>query len=780
MAIGTAPAARAAAGVETEAQRLRLLVRGAVQGVGYRPFVYRLARSLGIAGWVSNDPRGVIIEAEAEPSVLTQFRHALERQAPPRALVQSVEENPLAPTGAKGFAIVPSETTGAREAIVLPDIATCPECLAEVNDRTNRRAGYAFTNCTNCGPRFTIIRALPYDRPSTTMAGFRMCDACGAEYREPLDRRFHAQPNACPECGPHLSLQDADGRAVPVGDDAAAIERAAAALAAGRIVAVKGVGGFHLMVAAHDEKAVGRLRERKHRPARPFAIMVRDLPAARSLCDVDEAAAALLAAPAAPIVLLPKRRNAPVAPAVAPAQHRLGIMLPAMPLQHLLMAEFGRPVVATSGNLSDEPICTDELDAVARLHGIADLYLSHDRPIERHVDDSVTFIVDGAPRLLRRARGYAPLPVTLAEPVPDLLAVGGHLKNTIALARGRDVFVSQHIGDLESAEAERAFERVIADFVRLYASRPVAVAHDLHPDYVSSRWALGHAAERGIRPVAVQHHHAHLAACLAENHHAGQALGVIWDGTGLGPDRSIWGGEFLLGDAAAFTRVAHLRAFRLPGGDAAVHEPQRAALALLYERFGAEAVKNNGLVALERMPERTRDVLVRMLDRGFHSPATSSTGRLLDALAVLLGLAPVATYEAQAAIELEALADPAERARYPLALHTSDAGLLLDWQPLVDAVLADLVRGIDKARIAARIHNGLADGIAQVCARVGAETVALSGGCFQNRLLLERTADTLRAQGHAVLLHSQVPPNDGGIALGQIAVAATRLVRQEV
>jgi len=766
--------------------RLRIRVRGAVQGVGYRPFVYRLAHSLGVAGWVSNDTRGVIIEAEGARAVLDAFVAGLEQMAPPRAQVHSVEEESIAVLGTDGFTIVPSDTTGALEAVMLPDLATCADCIAEVHAAGNRRSGYAFTNCTNCGPRFTIIQALPYDRPGTTMQDFRMCDACEAEYHEPLDRRFHAQPNACPACGPHLALHDATGALIDVGDagrvgaDRAIVQRAADALEAGSILAVKGLGGFHLMVDATNETAVRRLRERKRRPARPFALMVRDVDAARTLCEVSDDAATLLAGPAAPIILLDRHDAAPVADSVAPGQRRLGVMLPAMPLQHLLLDAFARPVVATSGNLSDEPICTSAEEALDRLRDVADLFLTHDRPIARHVDDSVVFFAAGAPRLLRRARGYAPLPVPLSRAVPDILAVGAQLKNTIALARGRDVFLSQHIGDLDAMPARHAFERVISDFLRMYEGRPVAIAHDLHPDYASTQWAARFAATAGLPLIGVQHHHAHHAACLAENRHEGPALGVVWDGTGLGTDRTIWGGEFLYGDAAAVTRVAHLRTFRLPGGDAAIQEPRRATLALLYERFGADALRNIHLVALDSVEDSTRALLLRMLERKFHAPVTSSAGRLLDGLAVLLGLAPVASYEGEAAITLETLAAPDERAAYHMALQDGDGALVLDWQPMLDAVLADLVRGIDGARIAARIHNGMADAIVQVCARVGAETVALSGGCFQNWLLLDRTVPLLRAQGHQVLLHAQVPPNDGGIALGQIAVAAAQLAQQEV
>jgi hydrogenase maturation protein HypF len=558
-----------------------------------------------------------------------------------------------------------------------------------------------------------------------------------------------------------------------------ALKGAAQALREGRILAAKGIGGFHLMVDARDREAVARLRERKPRLEKPFAVLARDLEQARGLCVLDEATEATLASPEAPIVLLPRRPGAPVADNVAPGLPTLGLMIASNPLHHLLMGEIDFPVVATSGNLTDEPIATDEREALIRLGGIADYFLVHDRPIERHVDDSVGWQLAGGFALLRRARGVAPLPVRLAREIPCVLAVGGHLKSAVALSVGPRVFLSQHIGDLETPEAIQAFERVIADFLRLYGATPVAIAHDLHPDYVSTQWARRAAAERGLRLIPVQHHHAHLAAALAEHGAEGRALGVIWDGTGYGVDGTVWGGEFLLGDASGITRAAHLRAFRIPGGEAAIHEPRRSALALLWEMLGAGALERPELRAMFSPEERR--VLGHMLERGLNAPVTTSAGRLFDGLAALLGLHPRVTYEAQAAIALEFAADPGRHGAYPVevkggaAAVAGSAPLVVDWQPLVEAALEDLVRGTARGVIAARIHEGLVEAIAAVAAAVGEPRVVLSGGCLQNRRVLEGATRRLGEQGHEVLIQRQVPPNDGGIALGQVVVAAAAL-----
>ncbi|MEI7645691.1 MAG: carbamoyltransferase HypF [Chloroflexales bacterium] len=776
---------------------LRVLVSGAVQGVGFRPFVYRLARELRLSGWVLNGTDGVTAELDGEPAHLDDFLRRLRAEAPPQAVIVDVATVWGPPHGHCGFHIRHSDSGGARTTLILPDIATCPACLAEMLDPANRRYGYAFTNCTNCGPRFTILTALPYDRPNTTMRGFALCSACGTEYGDPVDRRFHAQPNACPVCGPRLEFWAPGDVGQPqIADSVSpdlrigpAIAAAAAALRQGAIIAVKGVGGYQLMADPRNSRAVARLRARKSRPDKPLALLARDLAQAAELVQVDEAAAALLSSAAAPIVLLPRRADGAflISPEVAPHNPYLGVMLPCAPLHHLLLRAVDFPLIATSGNLSDEPICIGEDEARRRLGQIADAFLAHDRPIARHVDDSVAVIMAGAPRLLRRARGYAPLPVALPAGVPCILAVGPQLKNTVALSVGRQAFISQHIGDLHTAEAVSAFTRVIADFLRLYAATPSLVAHDLHPDYVSTRFARAASVAPEAPRVAVQHHHAHFAACLAEHAAVGPALGVIWDGTGYGTDGAIWGGEFLLGDAAGSARVAHLRPFRLPGGDAAVREPARVAVALLWELYGPDALDRDDLAPLQAFDQTRRGILEHMIVRGLHSPLTTSAGRLFDGVAALLGLRQQVTFEGQAALELEYLADSHEDAAYPFALIRAEptvppasAGgvtciadpLIIDWRTALVELLHDLKRGIARARIAARFHNGAAAVIAEVSALLGVEQVALSGGCFQNRLLAEGAVAQLTAAGRRAILPQLVPANDGGVSFGQVAAAA--------
>jgi hydrogenase maturation protein HypF len=756
------------------AKRLKMEIRGAVQGVGFRPFVYRLATGLGLSGWVLNDIRGVFLEVEGDPVRLSDFRERVRVEAPPRARILDLSESWLDPVGYEGFQIRTSEAKGIKTVLVLPDIATCPDCLAEILDPGNRRYRYPFANCTNCGPRFTIVRDLPYDRPNTTMCGFALCIECRAEYENPLDRRFHAQPTACPACGPQLAAWNRSGDVLARGDEALAV--AADALRQGDVLACKGLGGFHLMCDARNEAAVERLRGRKAREDKPFALMVRDLAAARSLAKISPAAAALLESAEAPIVLLPRLGEAVVARAVAPGRPELGLMLPATPLHHLLLRAIDAPLVATSGNLSEEPICTDELEALSRLAGMADVFLVHDRPIERHADDSVLRIAAGAPRVLRRARGFAPLPVRVAEELPVILAVGAHMKTAVALSIGRQVFLSQHIGDLETPEAMNAFRRVIADFLRLYEARPALVAHDLHPGYPSTLWAEEWAAGHGIPSLGVQHHHAHLASCLAENGAPGPALGVSWDGTGYGTDGTVWGGEFLRGNAGGFTRFAHLRPFRLPGGEAAVREPRRTALAVLFEVFGRDALAREDLAPVRAFSPNERMLLAQILETGLNAPRTTSAGRLFDAVAALLDLSQKTRYEGQAAMALEAAADPHEDEAWPLPLVPREgAPAVLDWEPLLHALLEDLGHRVNAGRLAARFHNSLVDGIARTAAAAGEASVALTGGCFQNRLLLERAAERLSALGFKVLLHREVPPNDGGISLGQVLAGARHL-----
>ena len=758
-------------------ERLRAAIRGAVQGVGFRPFVYRLATELGLDGWVLNSPQGVFLEVEGERPELERFLWRLERERPPRAVIQSLEATWLDPVPHRGFEIRRSDPTGSATALVLPDIATCDACRRNVFDSRDRRYRYPFTNCTNCGPRYSIIEALPYDRPNTSMRAFPMCPACRREYEDPGDRRFHAQPTACPACGPHLALWDPGGGTQATRDDA--LMAAAAAIRGGQVVAVKGLGGFHFVVDARSDDAVRRLRARKHREEKPLALMYATLGDVEADCDIGPAEARLLEAPESPIVLLRRRRDGrdEPSPLVAPGNPYLGAMLPYTPLHHLLLHEVGGPIVATSGNLSDEPICTDEREALERLHGIADVFLVHDRPIVRHVDDSIVRVVAGRELVMRRARGYAPLPVPLARELPPVLAVGAHLKNTVAVATGSNVFVSQHIGDLETSQSTEAFLEVIGSLCRLYRVSPSRVAADLHPDYLSTR----HARSLGLPVVHVQHHYAHVAACMAENELEGRVLGVSWDGTGYGPDGTVWGGEFLLTDATSFARVASLRPFRLPGGEAAVREPRRAALGVLHA-LGADVAGEAASVLAPSFTQAERDLLWRALDRGVNSPVTTSAGRLFDAVSALAGLCSRSSFEGQAAMALEFAVEEGVGDHYPFAISDEADGfapgawtppaLIVDWAPALRAVVRDARAGTAPGVIAARFHNMLVEAIVAVAARVGEPRVVLTGGCFQNRHLAERAIAGLRAAGFRPYWHQRVPPNDGGISLGQVAAVA--------
>jgi len=641
-------------------KRLRITIRGAVQGVGFRPFVYRLAIDMGLAGWVLNSSQGVFIEVEGSQRTLDAFLLRVEKEKPPRSFIQSLEYSFLDPVGYAAFEIHHSDGSGEKTALVLPDIATCPDCLREVFDPADRRYHYPFTNCTNCGPRFSIIEALPYDRPNTTMKSFVMCNECQAEYENPLDRRFHAQPNACPACGPHLELWDGAGKVLASHREALLI--ATGAIRQGAIVAVKGLGGFHLMADARNEEAVQRLRQRKHREEKPFALMFPTLESVKEQCEVSELEERLLCSPESPIVLLRRQHSAlrtphsALSPAVAPGNPYLGIMLPYTPLHHLLMAELGFPVVATSGNRSDEPICTDEHEALQRLGEIAEDFLVHDRPIARHVDDSIVRIMMGRELVLRRARGYAPLPISLKQSMPPLLAVGAHLKNTVATSVEREVFVSQHIGDLETAQAFDAFRKVITSFKQLYDLHPTAVACDAHPDYLSTQYA----GQNGLPVVRVQHHYAHVLSCMAENELDGSLLGVSWDGTGYGLDGTIWGGEFLQVTEPSFLRVGHFRTFRLPGGEKAIKQPRRTAIGLLYEIFGDALFDTEELAPVRAFSSRDLEILQGVLKKRINAPVTSSAGRLFDVVASLVGLRQEVRFEGQAAMELEFALDGIE------------------------------------------------------------------------------------------------------------------------
>jgi hydrogenase maturation protein HypF len=758
-------------------QRVRTAVRvtGIVQGVGFRPFVYSLATGLGLGGLVGNDVDGVFAEVEGPQAAVSEFLSRLGRQAPPLARIDLITTKDIPLNGSSEFSIAPSQQAGPRRTLVSADSAPCADCLAEFGDPADRRFRYPFINCTNCGPRFTIVTDVPYDRQMTTMARFAMCSLCAAEYHDPGNRRFHAQPVCCPACGPRLRLLDAAGAQLP----GSPVSAAAELLRAGRIVAVKGLGGYHLAVHAGSETAAAALRARKHREDKPFAVMVADVAAAQLICELDAAAEALLTSGRRPIVLLPRRGGAAgsgIAASVAPGNRQLGVLLPYTPLHHLLLSETSGPIVLTSGNVSDEPIAYADTDALDRLGGIADAFLVHDRAIHIRTDDSVLRPFRGRAAVIRRSRGYVPeplaVPVAFARPV---LACGAELKNTFCLGAGSHAFVSHHIGDLENVETLRSFTGGIEHFKRLFGVQPQVLAHDLHPEYLSTKYAL---EQSGLELAGVQHHHAHIASCLADNGERGPVIGVAFDGTGYGTDGTIWGGEFLVADLASFRRAGCLAPVPMPGGTAAIRQPWRMAAAYLDAAYpdGPPA----GLEVILRAGRRWADVLA-VARAGLNSPVTSSAGRLFDAVAAILGVRDSINYEGQAAVELEQLTDPAEAGAYraridPLA--GPDGQFLVAGTDLIRAACADLAAGTDRRVIATRFHHGVAGAIARACGllrdRTGLGTVALSGGVFQNLLLLNRVISRLEQQGFRVLLHSRVPCNDGGISLGQAVVAAAR------
>ena len=760
--------------------RRRIRVRGIVQGVGFRPTVYRLATERGLGGWVLNDAEGVVIELEGPAAGVDGFLEALRTDPPPLAEITAIEPEPVEPLGETAFLIAPSEG-GRREALISPDMAVCADCLRELMDPADRRHRYPFINCTNCGPRYSIIRDIPYDRPNTTMQHFAMCPACRAEYDDPADRRFHAQPNACPACGPHLDLRDAAGRPV-AGDPVRAVREA---LLAGRIVAVKGLTGFHLACDARSDAAVAELRRRKGRDQKALAMMAADSGAVARRARLEPAARTLLESRERPIVLVPKRDRHDLSPRVAPASPYFGFMLPYAPVQHLIFEGDFPPMVMTSGNLSEEPICREDDEALARLAGIADLYLLHNRPIHMVCDDSVTMVQRGRPLMLRRGRGYAPRPLRLPVAAPQpVLAVGPELKNALCLARGSEAFVSQHIGDLKNALAAGYFEATAEKLERLLETRPAVLAHDLHPAYLSTRYARRRARAEGLRLVGVQHHHAHVASVMAEHGLEGEVIGLAMDGTGYGPDGTVWGGEVLRASAADFVRLGHLRPMPLPGGDAAVEHPVRTAWAMLVEAFGAgEAERHRvGLLAGDAAPDRA--VWTQMLARGTSVPRASGLGRLFDAVSVLAGVCAENTYEGQAAVELEAAAWDArdDAAPYPFSITGAvgdGGGWVIDTRPLVREVVADAEAGASHAEISARFHATVAAMLLESARRARDETglarLTLSGGCFANARLVERLVPALESAGFEVYAHRDVPPGDGGVALGQAYVAAARL-----
>lgn len=757
--------------------RRKLRVRGVVQGVGFRPFIYRTARELSLEGWVRNLNGAVEIEVQGAAARLESFAARLREHPPPSAVIESIVTAEVPPRPAAGFQILES-AEGLPPSPALPaDLATCEECLAEMRDPADRRHRYPFTNCTRCGPRYSIVERTPYDRPRTSMRIFPLCPACEAEYRDPADRRFHAEPIACPRCGPSVRLLDPGGEERVRGDGA--ITAAARALAEGAIVALKGLGGFQLLADARSETAVARLRRRKRREDKPFAVMLGSLDEVRAHCQLSEDEERALVSDAAPIVLL--RRRAPeiargtagpgIAEAVAPGNPRLGVMLPYTPLHHLLLDSVSRPLVCTSGNLSEEPMCVETDEALERLGGVADLFLVHDRPIVRPVDDSVVRIDEGEVQLLRRARGFAPRPLPLPEGGPTVLALGGHLKSVVAVALGAEAVASQHIGDLESLEARALLERTVDDLLSFFDARPDAIACDLHPDYASTLLAEHLASRHGVPLLGVQHHHAHAAAALLEHGIEGPALAFAWDGAGYGPDGTLWGGEALLAAAGGFRRVATLRPFRLPGAESAIREPRRSAVGLLHAMLGAAA-----------RPQAERwfrpaeiDPLFVSLERGVNAPWTTGMGRLFDAAAALTGGMARVGFEGQAAMDLEfALEAAGPETPYPLPL-TGEDPMRADWEPLVRALLEDARCGAGRAAMGARFHGALAEMAVAVARIAGEHRVVLTGGCFQNVALTDRLRRRLREEGFEVFAHRAIPPNDGGIAFGQLLVARRRL-----
>lgn len=747
--------------------RRRLLLKGVVQGVGFRPFIYQLARRHGLKGWVRNSSEGVWIEVEGEWGVVEQFTRELSDQAPPRARVESLMYEDLALAGFLTFEIRESVEEAGKYQLVSPDIATCAPCQREVFDPRDRRHRYPFTNCTNCGPRFTIIEDIPYDRPKTTMSKFPMCPECQSEYDEPTNRRFHAQPNACPRCGPKIELCDPEGKPLGVSDP---IRSAITFLKEGKILAIKGLGGFLLACDAIDEQVIEKLRQRKRRPHKPLAIMLPDLKAAKEHCLISEEERKLLLSPESPIVLLRWKKESLISRAVAPNQNYIGVMLPYTPLHHLLMQESRMALVMTSGNLSEEPIAKENGEALFRLRGIADAFLLHDRDVCMQYDDSVTAVMDGQPTILRRARGYAPFPIRLPFSAKPILACGAEVKNTFCLTRDQYGFISQHIGDMENLETLNHFQRTVEVYQRLFRIQPEVVAYDLHPEYLSTKYALGLAGPK----IGVQHHFAHMVSCLAENGEKGLVIGLSFDGLGYGPDGSLWGGEFLVGDYGFFERKAHLEYIPMPGGAAAIQHPWRMALSYVYTLLGKEALLKH-LPLFRRAKEEKILVILKQIDQKINSPLTSSCGRLFDGVSALLGLRPSISYEGQAAMELEMIAEEREQRAYPFSIVEEGEKEIIRLRPMIEGILQDLEKGAGARGISGKFHNTLVKIGVAVCQRIrlqgGPKKVALSGGVFQNRLLSGKMKAALEKAGFEVLVHRLVPCNDGGLSLGQAVIA---------
>jgi hydrogenase maturation protein HypF len=753
-------------------KRLFISIKGAVQGVGFRPFIYRLAKQLHLNGYVINSNSGVVIEAESSEENLREFLIKIETDKPSHAKIISLEYSFLDPSGFSSFEIRQSEDNGEISALILPDITVCEDCLNEMLDPGNRRYLYPFINCTNCGPRFSIIEKIPYDRPNTSMRIFKMCDECRNEYENPEDRRFHAQPIACAKCGPHLEFWDYQGKTIA--SYHVALKETDAQIKEGMIIALKGLGGFQLIVDARNDSAIAKLREKKHRDEKPFALMFPNLEMVKIVCSVSEVELSMLKSPESPIVLLKRKPesdkdNPTISSFVAPNNPYLGIMLPYTPLHHLLLRELNFPIVATSGNLSEETMCIDENEALSRLKNIADFYLVHNRPIVRHVDDSILKSVNNRKMILRRARGFAPLPLQIGKERTStadetILAVGGHLKNTIAIKKGKNIFISQHIGDLSTNESFLTFKETIKDFEEMYLAEPEVIVTDMHPEYLSTKYANS----RNIKLSEVQHHYAHIASCRLENQIEGEALGVSWDGTGYGLDKTIWGGEFFYSNDSVYKHVAQFRKFMLPGGESAIKEPCRSACGLLYEIYNDKFFDHAPKSFRDNFSKIDVPIIQKLLSRKINSPYTSSVGRLFDAVSSLLNICNVSNYEGQAAILLEFAAAEEEHGEYPFSISEKEI-LIIDWQSMIENIISEMDNNISSSIISARFHNTLAKIILSLSERLNVKKIILSGGCFQNTYLIEKAIKLLEANDYEVYWHQRIPPNDGGISVGQIA-----------
>jgi hydrogenase maturation protein HypF len=754
----------------------RISVRGVVQGVGFRPFVFQLATKHGLNGWVCNTSEDVKVEVQGDSRDLEQFVSELKHKAPPLARIESIRVTYHPPADYTRFEIRHSVAEEGKYQLVSPDIATCQPCLKEVFTPEDRRYHYPFTNCTNCGPRFTIIEDIPYDRPKTTMRSFTMCPDCQAEYDNPLDRRFHAQPNACPKCGPRLELLDAKGNHINTEDVILSVSQL---LKSGKIVAVKGLGGFLLACDATSEKAVQLLRRRKRRPFKPLAIMVSDMEESKKYCQVSAAEEKLLTSPQSPIVLMPWKPGKGLCRSIAPNLKYLGVMLPYTPMHHLLLREAGLPLVMTSGNISEEPICKDNDEAVRRLSGIADYFLVHNRDIYARYDDSVTVVERGNVQLTRRARGYAPFPVHLTFNATQVLGCGAEEKNTFCLTKDNYAFVSQHIGDMENMETMEHFEKTLALYRKLFRIEPEIIAYDLHPEYLSTKYALELGSRSdNLKLVPVQHHHAHIVSCIADNKIESPVIGVALDGTGYGTDGRIWGGEFMVADYKGFKRLGHLEYLPLPGGAAAIKRPYRTAIGYLLKLLGEDSLSSN-LAFLKQVEAVERELIKRQLQTGLNSPLNSSMGRLFDAVSALTNIRGEIDYEGQAAIELEMAAyesiDEVGDKGYPYSIIEIDGANIIRLKELFSALVEDLYQGASKSSVSAKFHNTVAQMIFDMCRLISKHTginqAALSGGVFQNRLLFRKVVPLLESAGFSVFVHKQVPCNDGGVSLGQAVIA---------